>query len=112
MKPVYHMSQFYEKHIFVCENVREGENARVSCGKQNTKKIREYLKKKIKEVAPTKKIRVNMSGCLDRCELGPILVSYPAGSWFSLKTESDVDTFVKHYILENEPSSIEQIIIK
>ena len=48
---MYPMSQFYEKHIFVCENIREGENARVSCGKHNSKKIREYLKQKIKEVA-------------------------------------------------------------
>lgn len=103
------MSQFYEKHIFVCENVREGENARVSCGKQNSKKIKEYLKQKIKENAPDKKIRVNMSGCLDRCELGPILVSYPEGDWFTLKTESDVDLFIQNYILQNEPRSIQNL---
>ncbi|MBP9887459.1 MAG: (2Fe-2S) ferredoxin domain-containing protein [Leptospiraceae bacterium] len=103
------MSQFYEKHIFVCENVRDGENARVSCGKHNAKKIREYLKQKIKEYAPEKKIRVNMSGCLDRCELGPVLVSYPEGHWFTLKTESDVDIFVSKYILQNELSSLQNL---
>ena len=86
------MSQFYEKHIFVCENVRDGENARVSCGKHNAKKI-----------------RVNMSGCLDRCELGPVLVSYPEGHWFTLKTESDVDIFVSKYILQNELSSLQNL---
>jgi (2Fe-2S) ferredoxin len=96
------MSQFYEKHIFVCENIREGENARVSCGKHNPKKIREYLKQKIKETSPNKKIRVNMSGCLDRCELGPVQVSYPDGNWFTLKTEKDVDIFIKSYILEDQ----------
>jgi len=103
------MSQFYEKHIFVCENVRDGENARVSCGKHNSKKIREYLKQKIKEKVSDKKIRVNMSGCLDRCELGPVLVSYPEGHWFALKTESDVDIFVSKYILQNELSSLQNL---
>ena len=73
---MYHMSQFYEKHIFVCENVRNGENVRVSCGKHDSKKIREYLKQKIKEIAPERKIRVNMSGCLDRCEVPKLSRSY------------------------------------
>lgn len=106
------MSQFYEKHIFVCENIREGENARVSCGKHNAKKIREYLKQKIKEVAPNRKIRVNMSGCLDRCEQGPVQISYPEGEWFSLRSENDVDLFVKSYIQENSLEVIESLRVK
>lgn len=106
------MSQFYEKHIFVCENIREGENARVSCGKHNAKKIREYLKQKLKEVAPNRKIRVNMSGCLDRCEQGPVQISYPEGEWFSLKSENDVDFFVKSYIQENSLEVIESLRVK
>ncbi|HMV42878.1 MAG TPA: (2Fe-2S) ferredoxin domain-containing protein [Leptospiraceae bacterium] len=105
------MSQFYEKHIFVCENIREGENARVSCGKSNAKKIREYLKIKIKEVAPNSKIRVNMSGCLDRCELGPIQVCYPAGDWFALKTEKDVDDFIKNYIQNENRDGISHLTV-
>ncbi len=109
---MYPMSQFYEKHIFVCENIREGENARVSCGKHNSKKIREYLKQKIKEVAPGRNIRINMSGCLDRCELGPVQVAYPDGDWFALKTESDVDQFIKHYIQENSLSALGNLGIK
>lgn len=105
------MSQFYEKHIFVCENIREGENARVSCGKQGAKKIREYLKEKLKETSASKKIRVNMSGCLDRCELGPVQVSYPDGDWFTLKTEKDVDLFIKSYIVENKIEALSNVKI-
>lgn len=112
MKPNYHMSQFYEKHIFVCENIREGENARVSCGKQNTKKIREYMKQKLKQVCPEKRIRVNMSGCLDRCELGPISVSYPDGEWFCLKEEKDVDAFISSFVQKNELESISHLRVK
>ncbi len=99
------MSGFYEKHIFVCENIRE-EGKRVSCGRANAKKIKDYLKLKTKELCPERNIRINMSGCMDRCEEGPITVSYPEGDWFCLKEEADVDAFVKEYILlgstENE----------
>jgi (2Fe-2S) ferredoxin len=71
-----------------------------------------YLKQKIKEVAPNRKIRVNMSGCLDRCEQGPVQISYPEGEWFSLKSENDVDFFVKSYIQENSLEVIESLRVK
>ncbi|NBU98756.1 MAG: (2Fe-2S) ferredoxin domain-containing protein, partial [Spirochaetia bacterium] len=90
------MQSYYEKHIFVCENIRE-EGKRVSCGRAGSKKLKDYLKLKTKELCPDKNIRINMSGCLDRCEEGPVMVSYPEGVWFSLKTESDIDLFVKEY---------------
>ncbi|MCB1157451.1 MAG: (2Fe-2S) ferredoxin domain-containing protein [Leptospiraceae bacterium] len=94
------MSQYYEKHIFVCENVRE-DGKRVSCGSQASAEIRAYLKEQTKKKAPGRKIRINASGCLDRCELGPLLVSYPEGRWFRLKTREDVDRFIESYILDS-----------
>ncbi|MCX7999779.1 MAG: (2Fe-2S) ferredoxin domain-containing protein, partial [Leptospiraceae bacterium] len=96
---------YYDYHIFVCENVRE-EGKRVSCGGQNSKEIREKLKLLIKELAPNKKIRVNMSGCLDRCEEGPVQVCYPKEIWLSLKSEEDIRLFVENYILNQNEDSI------
>jgi (2Fe-2S) ferredoxin len=102
------MKSYYEKHIFVCENIRE-EGKRVSCGRAGSKKLKDYLKLKTKELCPDKNIRINMSGCLDRCEEGPVVVSYPEGVWFTLKTESDIDLFVKEYILENSENNIKNL---
>ena len=104
------MKGFYEKHIFVCENIRE-EGKRVSCGRAGSKKLKDYLKLKTKELCPDKNIRINMSGCLDRCEEGPVIVSYPEGIWFSLKNENDVDLFVKEYILENSENNIKNLML-
>jgi len=104
------MQSYYEKHIFVCENIRE-EGKRVSCGRAGSKKLKDYLKLKTKELCPDKNIRINMSGCLDRCEEGPVMVSYPEGVWFSLKTESDIDLFVKEYILENSDDNIKNLLL-
>ncbi len=102
---------YYEKHIFVCENLRTEENARISCGKFNSKKIKDLLKQKLKESGSTKKIRINQSGCLDRCELGPVQVSYPEGIWFSLKSESDIDLFLSEYILNDDLEKIKTLLI-
>jgi len=104
------MKGYYEKHIFVCENIRE-EGKRVSCGRAGSKKLKDYLKLKTKELCPDKNIRINMSGCLDRCEEGPVIVSYPEGIWFSLKNENDIDLFVKEYILENSENNIKNLML-
>lgn len=101
---------YYDYHIFVCENIRE-EGKRVSCGRQNSKAIREKLKLLIQELKVNKKIRVNMSGCLDRCEEGPVQVCYPQAIWLSLKSEEDINNFVKNYLLNNDEKAIENLKI-
>lgn len=101
---------YYDYHIFVCENVRE-EGKRVSCGRQGSKEIREKLKLIIKELVPNKKIRINMSGCLDRCEEGPVQVCYPQEIWLRLKTEEDIRKFVENYILNQNQDEIQNIKI-
>jgi (2Fe-2S) ferredoxin len=45
-------------------------------------------------------IRVNRASCLERCELGPIMVVYPEGTWYAVKTKEDVEEIVKSHIIE------------
>ena len=54
--------------------------------------VRECCKKKCLEVEAYmknfrfgQKIRVNQSGCLDKCEEGPVMVIYPDGTWYNYK---------------------------
>ena len=94
------MKLFYEKHIFLCTNIREDKKKK-SCGNLNSKELRNYMKKKVKELG-IKKVRINAAGCLNRCKLGPVLVSYPEGTWFRVKNERDVDDFIESYIKKNK----------
>jgi len=99
---------FYEKHVFVCENKRDILAPRPSCGHKDSAKLRTLLKDMAKELCPNRRIRINMSGCLDRCELGPVVVSYPEGKWFRLTSEEDVQLFVREYLMEGRtPGSLE-----
>jgi len=88
---------YYEKHVFVCENVR-AEGERESCGPKGAKDLRALLKQKVKEQLPGRRIRINASGCLDRCEEGPTQVVYPQAKWFCLKNEADIDRFINEYL--------------
>lgn len=99
---------YYDIHIFVCENNREP-GKRISCGWSESGRLRQILKEKIKELVPDKKIRVNMSGCLDRCEEGPVQVLYPEGKWFCMKSEKDIEDFINFYIIKKEESKLAHI---
>lgn len=44
--------------------------------------------------------RVNRAGCLDYCELGPTVVVYPAGVWYSPRSRADVEEIVTSHFLE------------
>jgi len=35
---------------------------------------------------------------LDRCELGPAVVVYPEGVWYSIKTFDDVDAILAEHV--------------
>ena len=92
------MKLFYEKHIFFCTNVRKDKN-KVFCGNHNSLELRNYIKNKVKELA-IKKVRVNSSGCLNRCKLGPTVVSYPEGNWYKISSKNDVDLFIEELFIK------------
>lgn len=71
------MSSHYQHHVFFCLNERE-DGARC-CADFGAKAMQEYAKKRCKELGINGegRVRINKAGCLDRCELGPVLVVYP-----------------------------------
>ena len=95
------MKLFYDKHIFFCTNVRE-DKSKISCGIHNSQELRNYMKKRVKELH-IKKVRVNSSGCLNRCKLGPIVVSYPEGHWYKISSKEDVDLFIEELLIKKKP---------
>jgi (2Fe-2S) ferredoxin len=46
-----------------------------------------------------KNVRINNSGCLDRCELGPSVVIYPEGVWYSCATKEDIDEVLQTHLV-------------
>jgi (2Fe-2S) ferredoxin len=45
-------------------------------------------------------VRVNMAGCLDRCEFGPAMVIYPEGIWYKIETTSDIDDILQTHMCQ------------
>ncbi|MBE7439539.1 MAG: (2Fe-2S) ferredoxin domain-containing protein [Spirochaetales bacterium] len=86
----------FEKHLFVCENVRQG-GERPSCGGRGGAEVRQYLKARVKDL-DLKGVRINMSGCLDQCEEGPVSVLYPEGRWVQLSNREQAEAFLQAHL--------------
>jgi (2Fe-2S) ferredoxin len=90
---------FYSRHIFCCTNVRPEGHPRGCCSAGGSEKLRAYMRQRAKALG-IENIRVNASGCLDRCELGPNMVIYPEGVWYHYDSPEDVDEILQTHFLE------------
>lgn len=93
---------YYTHHIFCCENRREPGHPRGCCAEKGSPALREYFKKRVKELG-IKKTRVNAAGCLDRCELGPVMVIYPEGVWYRPTSEAEIDRIISAHLQGGVP---------
>jgi (2Fe-2S) ferredoxin len=90
---------YYRAHVFCCINQRPAGHERGCCMDKGAVRLRNYMKARAKELG-LDDVRVNNSGCLDRCELGPTMVIYPEGVWYSCKTTADIDEVLDQHLVK------------
>jgi len=96
---------YYAKHLFFCTNQRPEGAERPFCAQCGSPQLRAWAKARIKQLglAGPGRIRVNTSGCLDRCELGPTLVVYPEGIWYTYVDEQDLEEIIQSHLVGGQP---------
>jgi (2Fe-2S) ferredoxin len=78
----------YKVHVFVCTNEKKGE----CCGPKGADELRKNLKEWSREHPEwNKRIRINNSGCLDRCTQGVAVAIYPQNEWYICAEPKDAD---------------------
>lgn len=78
-----------ELHVFICTNKKDGKEC---CADKEAEKLREDLKDWSKSNPEwRKKLRINSSGCLDRCKEGIAVAIYPDNLWFTHVEKSDAE---------------------
>lgn len=93
---------YYQRHVFFCCNQRSADDPRGCCNDKGATRVRDYAKAEVKKLglAGKGKVRINQSGCLDRCELGPVAVVYPDGVWYRYVDEEDVDEIIAEHLIQ------------
>ncbi|MCW8951263.1 MAG: (2Fe-2S) ferredoxin domain-containing protein [Rhodospirillales bacterium] len=90
---------FYRQHVFFCSQTRPPGHPKGSCAERGAADIGKRLWEKVDE-AQLEGVRVSSAGCLGRCDAGPVIVIYPEGVWYGVKTVEDVDTVVSKHLVE------------
>jgi (2Fe-2S) ferredoxin len=90
---------YYRCHVFFCCNQREAPEA--CCANHGAANLQAYAKERIKALGLNGKgkVRMNKSGCLDRCDEGPILVVYPDAIWYTYVDRSDIDEIIDSHVV-------------
>jgi (2Fe-2S) ferredoxin len=90
---------YYKRHVFFCCNQREPPE--VCCNNHGALEMQAYAKQRITSLRldGKGKVRINKSGCLDRCNEGPVLVVYPDAVWYTYVDKHDVDEIIDSHVV-------------
>lgn len=98
---------YYQRHVFFCTNLRT--NGKKCCGQVRCESedfsFRDYAKKRLKQLGLHGKgqIRTSTSGCMGRCEEGPVVVIYPDNIWYRYENLADIDEIIEQHLINNTP---------
>ncbi len=90
---------YYLKHVMLCTNQKAA--GKQCCATSGGEEFFTYMKARLLELElhGPGKIRVSKSGCLGRCGLGPCLVVYPEGVWYSYSSFDDIDKIIDSHLI-------------
>lgn len=82
----------YRSHVLVCGGT--------GCTSSKSPLIIEEFKDKLQKYGIDKEVNVVQTGCFGLCALGPVVVVYPEGSFYSKVTPEDVEEIVSEHLLK------------
>ncbi len=82
----------YRSHVLVCGGT--------GCTSSNSQAIIEALEAQLAEKGLTDEIKVIRTGCFGLCALGPIMIVYPEGSFYSQVQVDDIPEIVEEHLLK------------
>ncbi len=100
---------YYKNHLFFCTNQRK--DGSQCCGNTLALDMRNYMKQRSKELGLVRsgEVRVNTAGCLNRCELGPVIVVYPDETWYTYVDKEDIDEIIEEHLIKG--NKVERLLI-
>ncbi len=82
----------YRSHVLVCGGT--------GCTSSGSERIIEALEKEITSAGLAEEVKVIKTGCFGLCALGPIMVVYPEGSFYSMVKVEDIPEIVSEHLLK------------
>ncbi len=92
----------YRAHVLVCGGT--------GCHSGGSADIHELMEKEIAGNGLEKEVKVIKTGCFGLCEVGPIVIVYPEGTFYSRVKTDDVAEIVSEHLLKGR--KVERLIYK
>jgi len=87
--------EFYRSHVLVCSGT--------GCTSSDSRLVKSGLQKELEDRGLDKEIKVVETGCFGFCNLGPIMVVYPEGTFYCQVKPEDVKEIVEEHLLKGRP---------
>ena len=82
----------YRYHVLVCGGT--------GCTSSGSQRIREKLAEEIEKQGIEEEVCVIKTGCFGLCALGPIMIVYPEGAFYSMVKEDDIPEIVEEHLVK------------
>ena len=82
----------YRSNVLVCGGT--------GCSSSNSQEIMRRLEEEIRKKGLDKEVNVVCTGCFGLCSLGPVVIVYPEGSFYSKVTLADIPEIVEEHLLK------------
>ncbi len=84
--------ELVRSHVLICGGT--------GCTSSGSADLMKEFEEKLEENGLSKEVKVIKTGCFGLCALGPIVVVYPEGSFYSRVKKEDVEEIVKEHLLK------------
>lgn len=82
----------YRSHVLVCGGT--------GCTSSGSEQIVAVLEREIQKQGLADEVKVVKTGCFGLCALGPIMIVYPEGSFYSMVKPQDIEEIVSEHLLK------------
>lgn len=79
-------------HVLICGGT--------GCTSSGSAKLHDKLAAELQAKGLEDEIKIVMTGCFGLCALGPIMIVYPEGTFYSMVTEDDIPEIVEEHLLK------------
>ena len=89
-------------HVLVCGGT--------GCTSSGSQKIQSAFLESIEKNGLSEEVKLVQTGCFGLCALGPVVIIYPEGTFYSRVTPEDVEEIVTEHLLKGRP--VERLVYK
>ncbi len=87
-------------HVLICGGT--------GCTSSGSAALKTALEKELEAKGLTEEIKIVVTGCFGLCALGPVMIVYPDGTFYSMVKPEDISEIVEEHLLKGRP--VERLI--